>query len=101
MPRLPAAEQTAFTMIGRAIPEHDQLAGWDLDAQPAQHVDSIPAIRPVIGPDPHLAFMVEIQPIERDLGLQAGRAGGDLQARAALAPAVAEVDVLVDVRLIE
>src|SRR5947209_14866374 len=88
-------------MIGRAVPEQDQLAGRDLGAQSAQHVDGIVPIGPVIGPDPHLAFIVEIQPIERDLGLQAGRGSGDLEALAALAPAVAEIDVLMDMRLIE
>jgi hypothetical protein len=61
------------TMIGRPVPEHDQRARRDLGAQPAQHVDGVIAVGPLVGPDPHRPFVVERQAIERDLGLQAGR----------------------------
>jgi hypothetical protein len=36
------------TMIGRPIPEHDQLASWDLGASSEQHVDSMIATGPGI-----------------------------------------------------
>src|SRR5205085_9834658 len=82
-------------------PQHDQRARRDLGAQPAQHVDGMIATGPVIRPDPHLSFVIQIQTIERDLGLQTRRGCGNLEALAALAPAIAEVNILVDMRLIE
>ena len=88
-------------MIRRPIPDHDELALRDFGAQPAQHIDDMLAIGPCIGPDPHLAFVVKIQAIERDFGGQARRRGGDIEALAALAPAMTEIDILVDMRLIE
>src|SRR4051812_39545388 len=47
-----------------------------------------------------LLLKAQIQPVERDARRQARRAGGDPEALAALGPAVAEIRILVDVRLI-
>src|ERR1700712_5984677 len=88
-------------MIRRSIPNHDELALGDLGAQPTQYVDGMLAIGSRIGPDPHLALVIQIQAIERDFGGQARRRRGDVEALAALAPATAEIDILMDVRFIE
>ncbi len=56
------------TMIRRAIPDDGERTLGDFRAQPAQHIDRVFAIGARIGPEPHLAFIVEIQAVERDLG---------------------------------
>src|SRR4051812_27454682 len=48
----------------------------------------------------HGIFIVQVEPVERDARRQARRAGGNPEALPALGPAVAEIRVLVDVRLI-
>jgi|1186.fasta_scaffold202996_2 hypothetical protein len=59
------------------------------------------AVGPRIGPDPHLTFVVDGQAVERNLGGQARRRGRNVEAVAALAPTIAEIDILVDMRFIE
>jgi hypothetical protein len=48
-----------------------------------------------------LGFVVEIQAIERDLVGQGRRTGSNVKALAAHAPAIAQVDILMDMRLIK
>ena len=42
-------------VIGRPIPQHDQLAIRSLGAQALQPIDGVVAMGPRIGPQPHLA----------------------------------------------
>ena len=88
-------------VIGRAVPDHGKRAIRELGAQPMQHVDRVLAIGARTGPKPHLALVVEVKAVDRDLGRKAGRGGGHMEALAALAPAEAKADVLADVRLVE
>src|SRR3954466_5284270 len=55
-------------VVGRAVPEHDQRALGSLGLQALQHLDRVFTIGPRIGPQPHLAFIVEVEPVERELG---------------------------------
>src|SRR5690349_14428994 len=88
-------------VIGRPIPEHDQRLAGELSPQPAQHIDRVLAVGARERPQPHLAFVVEIQPIERDPRGKTRRGGSNPETLAALGPAVAKVRVLMDVRLVE
>src|SRR4051812_22690531 len=88
-------------VIGRAVPEHDQLAIGPFGPQPSKNLDGVLAVGAREGPQPHLTFVVEIKPIEGDACGQTRRAGGDPEPLAALAPAVAEIAILMDVRLIQ
>src|SRR5215210_1181490 len=88
-------------VIRGTVPQHDQRALRNLGPQALQHIDRVVAIGARVGPQPHLALVVEGQPVERDPRGQARRAGGDPEALPALAPAGAEVRVLVDVRLVQ
>jgi hypothetical protein len=47
-------------VIRGTVPDHDELAIRDLGAEPAQHVDGVLTIGPGIGPNPHLAFVIEV-----------------------------------------
>src|SRR3954454_14674557 len=69
--------------------------------EPAQNIDGVLAIGAGIGPEPHLAFVVDIKAVERELVRQTRRGRGDPEALAALRPAVAEVGVLVDVGFVQ
>ncbi len=53
-------------VIRRPVPEHDQRAIRSRGPQPAQHLDRVFTVGAPIGPDAHRAFVVEIQPVERD-----------------------------------
>ena len=88
-------------VIRGTVPQHDQRALRNLGPQALQHIDRVVAIGARVGPQPHLALVVEVQPVERDSRGQARRAGGDPEALAALGPAGAEIRVLVDVRLVQ
>jgi hypothetical protein len=88
-------------VIGCAVPDQDERAVRTCGAQAAQHVDGVNAVGACIGPDPHLTFIVEIQAIERDFGRQTRGCGDDMKALAPLAPAIAEIDILMDVCLVE
>jgi hypothetical protein len=48
-----------------------------------------------------LTCIIKIQAIERDFGGQAQRRRGDVEALAAFASTMAEIDILMDVRFIE
>src|SRR6185369_16684683 len=91
----------AGPVVGGAVPQHDQPAVGMLGAQPAEHVDGVRAVGARVGPQPDLALVVEVEAVERDLGREARRAGGDPQPPAALSPAATEIGVLMDVRLVE
>src|SRR3954454_25048760 len=52
-------------MVGRAVPQHDQLAIGPFGTEPSKDLDGVPAVGARVGPQPHLAFVVEIQPKER------------------------------------
>src|SRR4051794_28930341 len=102
-------------VIGRAVPQHDQLAIGPFGPQPSKNLDGVLAVGAREGPQPHLTFVVEIKPIEGEIQPiegeikpiegdacgQTRRAGGDPEPLAALAPAVAEIAILMDVRLIQ
>src|SRR3954449_7675031 len=53
-------------VIRRPIPQHDQWALGHLGAQALQHLDRVFAIGAPVGPQPNLALVVEVQPVERD-----------------------------------
>src|SRR3954469_11132677 len=89
------------SMIGGAIPDDDQLVLGPFGAEPAQNIDGVLAVGAPIGPEPHRAFVVEIETVKRELVRQTWRVRGDPQALAALRPAVAEVGILVDVRFVQ
>src|SRR3954470_5796930 len=57
-------------------------------SESAQNIDGVLAVGAGIGPQPHLAFVVEIKAVERKLVRQTWRGRGDPQALAALRPAV-------------
>src|SRR4051794_23125109 len=88
-------------MIGRAVPQHDQLAIGPFGTEPSKDLDGVPAVGPRKGPQPHLPLIVEVEPVERHARRQARRAGGNPEALTALAPAVAEIAILMDVCLVE
>ena len=88
-------------MIGRAVPEQDQRLVGPFGPQPLQDIDGVLAVGAGIGPEPHLAFVVEVEAIERQLVGQARRMRADPEALAARRPAIAEAGILVDVRLIK
>src|SRR3954463_8565875 len=88
-------------MGGRAGPQHDQLAPGPFGTEPSKDLDGVPAVGPRKGPQPHLPLIVEVEPVERDARRQARRAGGNPEALPALAPAVAEIAILMDVGLVE
>src|SRR3954466_7363593 len=88
-------------MVGRAVPPHDQLAIGPFGTEPSKDLDGVPAVGPRKGPQPHLPLIVEVEPVERDARRQARRAGGNPEALPALAPAVAEIAILMDVGLVE
>ena len=54
-----------------------------------------------IGPEPHLAFVVKIEAVERELVRQTRRGRGNPEAPAALGPAIAEIGILMDVRFVQ
>jgi len=85
-------------VVADAVPQHDQRALGELGAQPAQHVDGVLAVAPRVGPHAHLGLVVQVEPVEGALGRQPGRVGAG--ALATRRPAVAEVGILVDVRLV-
>src|SRR3954447_8562073 len=95
-------------VIGRAVPQHDQLAIGPFGPQPSKNLDGVLAVGAREGPQPHLTFVVEIKPIEGEIKPiegdacgQTGRGGGNPYPWPALPPAVAEIAILMDVRLIE
>src|SRR5215213_8173320 len=67
----------------------------------AQLIGCVLAIGARVRPQPHLALVVEVEAIERDLGGQTRRGRGDVEALAAHAPSIAEVGVLMDMGLVE
>src|SRR3954471_3156217 len=88
-------------MIGGAIPHDDQLVLGPFSPEPAQDINGVFAVGTGIRPEPHLAFVVEVEAVERELVRQTRRGRGDPEAPAALRPAVAEVGILVDVRFVQ
>jgi len=87
------------SMIGGAVPDDDQLVFGPFSPEPAQNVDGVLAVGAGIRPQPHLAFVVEIEAIEGELVRQTRR--GDPEALAALRPAGAEIGILVDVGFVQ
>ena len=88
-------------MIGGAVPHDDQLVLGPFGSEPAQNIDGVLAVGAGIGPEPHLAFVVEIEAVERELVRQTRRGRGNPEAPAALRPAIAEIGILVDVRFVQ
>jgi hypothetical protein len=88
-------------MIGGAIPHDGQLALGPFGPEPAQNIDGVLAVGAGIGPEPHFAFVIEIEAIEGQLVRQARRGRGDPEAPATLRPAGAEVGILVDVGFVQ
>src|SRR4051795_12830964 len=89
------------SMIGGAVPDDDQLVFGPFSPEPAQNVDGVLAVGAGIRPEPHLAFVVEIEAIEGELVRQTRRGRGDPEALAALRPAIAEVGILMDVGFVQ
>ena len=58
-------------MIGGAIPDDDQLVLGPFGSEPAQNIDGVRAVGAGIGPQPHWAFVVEIEAVDRQLVRQA------------------------------
>jgi hypothetical protein len=54
-------------MIGGTVPHDDQLVLGPFGAEPAQNINSVLAVGAGIGPEPHRAFVVEIEAIEGQL----------------------------------
>ena len=54
-------------MIGSAVPHDDQLVLGPFGPEPAQNIDGVLAVGARIGPEPHRAFVVEIEAVEREL----------------------------------
>ena len=88
-------------MIGGTIPDDDQLVLGPFGSEPARNIDGVLAVGAGIGPEPHLAFVVEIETVERELVRQTWRGRGDPQALAALRPARAEVGILMDMGFVQ
>ena len=88
-------------MIGGAVPHDDQLVLGPFGPESAQNIDGVFAVGAGIGPQPHFAFVVEIEAVERELVRQTRRGRGDPEAPAALRPAVAEIGILVDVGFVQ
>ena len=88
-------------MIGGAVPHDDQLVLGPFGPEPAQDIDGVLAVGAGIGPEPHLAFVVEIEAVEGELVRQTRRGRGNPEAPAALGPAIAEIGILVDVRFVQ
>ena len=88
-------------MIGGAVPDDDQLVLGPFGPEPAQDIDGVLAVGAGIGPEPHLAFVVEIKAVERELVRQTRRGRGNPEAPAAVGPAIAEIGILVDVRFVQ
>jgi hypothetical protein len=86
-------------VIGGA--DDDQLVLGPFGAEPAQNIDGVFAVGAGIRPEPHLAFVVEIEAIEGELVRQTRRGRGDPEALAALRPAIAEVGILMDVGFVQ
>jgi NAD(P)H-flavin reductase len=51
-------------MIGGAVPDDDQLVLGPFGSESAQNIDGVLAVGAGIGPEPHLAFVVEIKAVE-------------------------------------
>ena len=83
------------SMIGGAVPDDDQLVLGPFGSEPAQNIDGVLAVGAGIGPEPHLAFVVEIKAVERELVRQTRRGRGNPEAPAAVGPAIAEIGILV------
>src|SRR6187551_275544 len=88
-------------MIGGTVPHDDQLVLRPFGPEPAQNIDGVLAVGAGIGPEPHLAVVVEIKAVERELVRQTRRGRGNPEAPAALRPAIAEIGILVDVRFVQ
>ena len=88
-------------MIGGAVPHDDQLVLGPFGPESAQNIDGVFAVGAGIGPQPHFAFVVEVEAVERELVRQTWRVRGDPQAPAALRPAVAEIGILADVGFVQ
>ena len=61
------------SMIGGAIPDDDQLVLGPFGSEPAQDIDGVLAVGAGIRPEPHLAFVVEIEAVEGQLVRQTRR----------------------------
>jgi len=59
------------SMIGGAVPYDDQLVLGPFGSESAQNIDGVLAVGAGIGPQPHLAFVVEIEAVDRQLVRQA------------------------------
>jgi hypothetical protein len=88
-------------MIGRAVPEQDQRLVRPFGPQPMQDVDGVLAVGASIRPEPHLALVVEVEAVEGEPVGQARRMRGHPEALATRRPAIAEIGILMDVRLVE
>ena len=88
-------------MIGGAVPDDDQLVLGPFGSESAQNIDGVLAVGAGIRPEPHLAFVVEIKAVERELVRQTRRGRGNPEAPAAVGPAIAEIGILVDVRFVQ
>ena len=88
-------------MIGGAVPHDDQLVLGPFGSESAQNIDGVLAVGAGIRPEPHLAFVVEVKAVERELVRQTRRGRGNPEAPAAVGPAIAEIGILVDVRFVQ
>src|SRR4051794_39229548 len=88
-------------MIGGTVPHGDQLVLRPFGSEPAQNIDGVLAVGAGIGPEPHRAFVVEIEAVEGQLVRQTRRVRSNPEAPAALRPAIAEVGILMDVRFVQ
>src|SRR3982750_1371522 len=79
------------------------MSGWagPFGPQPVQDIDGVRAVGASVGPEPHLTLVVEVEAVEGELVGQARRMRGHPEALAARRPAIAEIGILMDVRLIE
>src|SRR3982750_4514969 len=64
-------------MIGGTVPHDDQLVLGPFGPEPAQNIDGVLAVGAGIGPQPHLAFVVEIEAVERELVRKTRRGRGN------------------------
>src|SRR4051812_26630246 len=89
------------SMIGGAVPDDDQLVFGPFSPEPAQNVDGVLAVGAGIRPQPHRAFVVEIEAIEGQLVRQTRRVRRNPEAPATLRPAGAEIGILMDMGFVQ
>jgi hypothetical protein len=86
-------------MIGSA--DDDQLVLGPFGSESAQNIDGVLTVGAGIGPEPHRAFVVEVEAVEGQLVRQTWRVRGNPEAPAAVGPAGAEIGILMDVGFVQ